>query len=87
MSVELAVGLGLAGLALLLAAMPLLRRPAPRTSADDAAVERLVDAAEVALAADAMCARCYAANPEGARFCATCGRRLAGSGGAGEEST
>lgn len=87
MSVELAVGLGLGALALLLAAMPLLRRPAPRTPADDDAVERLVDAAEVALAADAVCARCYAANPEGARFCATCGRRLAGSGAAGEEST
>lgn len=84
MSVELAVGLGLAALALLLAAMPLLRRPAPRTPADDDAVERLVDAAEVALAADAMCARCYASNPEGARFCATCGRRLAGAGDPGE---
>ena len=73
MNTELAVGLGLGALALLLAAAPLLRRSAPPAAADQEDLDRLVAAAAEALDRDGVCSRCYAVRPPGARFCPACG--------------
>lgn len=43
---------------------------------DDAALDADVARYRDAVAAGTVCARCRAANPEGARFCTECGRPL-----------
>jgi ribosomal protein L40E len=72
-STELAVGLGLGALALLVAAAPLLRGSVPPAAADEEDLDRLVGAAAEALERDGVCPRCYAVRPPEARFCPACG--------------
>ncbi|HSM37228.1 MAG TPA: zinc ribbon domain-containing protein [Longimicrobiales bacterium] len=73
MSTELAVGVGLGALALLLAAAPLLRRSVPPSAADQEDLDRLVGSAAEALERDGVCPRCYSVRPPEARFCPACG--------------
>jgi ribosomal protein L40E len=62
---------------------PLVHRSAteplePETPAvDEAELEREIERYRVALRAGTLCRRCGAANPDGSRYCAECGRRLA----------
>ena len=73
---ELAVIVVLGLLALGAVAFPLI---AGRSRYDDnAALEADVERYREAVAADTVCPRCLAANPAGSRFCADCGRGLAG---------
>lgn len=75
---ELAIGLAAGALALALVALPLLRRAGEPNAEDDAALDRLVDAAARSLDAGTACARCLAANPPGSSHCAACGAGLEG---------
>jgi hypothetical protein len=79
MNREVTIGLLIGAVALAFAAFPILHRKSAPCASDEHALDCLVDRAADSLAAATACARCYAANPAGSRFCAACGKPLAGA--------
>lgn len=80
---ETAILVGAVVGALALVMLPLMRRRrAESGAADDASLETEIRQYRAALRAGTLCRRCGRANRDGARFCADCGRALAGRGAA-----
>jgi len=79
---EFILVIGIAAVAVAAVLYPTLRtgRNTPRPAihfADDDALDAAVALYRAALRAGTVCARCRFANPDGSRYCADCGRRIA----------